>query len=62
METLDETGHKEEYAQYLGTTSSMFQWALAASALLGGASLRFIPFHWLCGFRSYPPCWESLYR
>jgi len=36
IETLDETGHKEEYAQYLGTTSSMFQWALAVSALLGG--------------------------
>lgn len=36
IETLDETGQKEEYAQYLGTTSSMFQWALAVSALVGG--------------------------
>lgn len=49
IDTLAETNQQEEYAQYLGTTSSMFQWALAISALLGGifASISFSLVMWL---------------
>ncbi len=35
-DTLKESGQEEEYAKYSGKTASMFQWALAGSALVGG--------------------------
>ncbi|MDQ3099461.1 MAG: MFS transporter [bacterium] len=35
-DSLKASNQEEEYAQYAGTTSSMFQFALAASALIGG--------------------------
>lgn len=49
IDSLEEVGQKKEYAQYLGTTSSMFQWALAISAVLGGiiASFSFSLVMWL---------------
>jgi MFS family permease len=49
VDSLAESNQQEEYAQYLGTTSSMFQWALAISALVGGifASISFPLVMWL---------------
>lgn len=49
VDTLAETNQQEEYSQFLGTTSSMFQWALAISAVLGGiiASYSFAAVMWL---------------
>ncbi len=48
-DTLEETRHEHEYAEYLGKISSMFQVALAASAVLGGilASWSFPLIMWL---------------
>lgn len=48
-DTLAETQQEGEYAKYLGKTSSMFQWALAVAALLGGflASISFALVMWL---------------
>lgn len=37
-ESLEDVGQEKEFAQYLGKTSSMFQVALAISALLGGVT------------------------
>jgi MFS family permease len=36
MDTLAETKDEEAYAENLGKTSAMFQWALAVSAIVGG--------------------------
>lgn len=49
IDSLAESNQQEEYSQYLGTTSSMFQWALAISALVGGilASISFSLVMWL---------------
>lgn len=49
LDTLAETKQQKEYSQYLGTTSSMFQWALAISAVIGGviASYSFPLVMWL---------------
>jgi len=46
---LWEDQREQEYAEYLGRTSSMFQWALAFTAVIGGllASLSFALVMWL---------------
>ena len=48
-DTLVETGQEEQYAHHYGTTSSMFQWALALAAIIGGvlASISFSLVMWL---------------
>lgn len=53
VDTLATTNQQNEYAKHLGTTSAMFQWALAASALMGGiiAGISFPLLMWL----SVPP-------
>lgn len=49
VDSLAESNQSDDYAQYLGTTSSMFQWALAMSAVMGGiiASFSFPLVMWL---------------
>lgn len=49
LDSLAESDQEEKYSQYLGATSSMFQWALAISALLGGiiASISLSLVMWL---------------
>lgn len=43
---LMETGQEEEYAEHLGKTSSMFQWAAGVTAIVGGW-LAGISFGWV---------------
>lgn len=49
VDSLAESNQQEEYAEYLGSSSSMFQWALAISAVFGGiiASISFPLVMWL---------------
>lgn len=49
VDTLAEKNQEQEYAHYLGKTNSMFQWAGAVVALLGGiiASISFSLVMWL---------------
>ncbi len=49
VDSLAETEQEKEYPQHFGVTSSMFHWALAISALLGGiiANISFPLVMWL---------------
>ncbi|MBA3030539.1 MAG: MFS transporter [Desulfobacteraceae bacterium] len=49
MDTLAETENQQDYAEYLGKTSSMFQWALGIAAVIGGvvANISFSLVMWI---------------
>lgn len=47
FDTLKETGKEQEYAKVYGQTGSMFQFALAASALVGSFVLGVESFKWV---------------
>lgn len=59
MDTLAETKNEDAYAENLGKTSAMFQWALAISALVGGllAELSLPAVMWLS---TVPACFGVL--
>jgi MFS family permease len=61
-DSLKEHHQEEEYAEYSGKTSSMFQWALAGSALLGGviAYFSFPAVMWISVLPQVVCLWLSL--